>query len=98
MITAFAPSKEKGQDPSNFSCGCFHSQHRLFGKAEGQEQGLLLVQPARTVSKHQPHGNSGSTGMAVPVPTIRVAGISWGRENKEKKGKIKSISEPQVDS
>lgn len=30
----------------------------------------------------------GVGGMVVPVPAIRVAGISWGREKKGKKGKI----------
>lgn len=79
VITAFAPMiKGEGQDPSNFCCGCFHSQPWLFGKAEGQGQGSLLVQQSL-------QGQSASVshmaivearGMAVLMPPIKVAGIS----------------------
>ena len=78
--------KGEDQDPSNFCCGCFHSQPRLFGKAEGQGQGSLLVQQSlQGQSASISHmAIAGARGTAVLTPAIEVAGISWGRKGKDK--------------
>lgn len=79
LVTAeFAPViKEESQDPSNFCHSCFHNQPWLFGKAEAQGQGSLLV-PQRTVNKSTSvMGIVGARGKA------SVAGISQGREGKD---------------
>lgn len=93
VIAVFAPViKEESQDPSDFCHSCFHNQLWLFGKAEGQGQGSLLVpQSLQGQSACVSHtGIVGARGKA-----SQHLQSSWQGYLGEENGKTNIRNEPQ---
>lgn len=70
-----------------------------FWKSRGTKTGLIAcaVEPARTVSKHQPQQSIATAkGTAVLMPAIKVVGISWGRKGKDKSKEWATTRQPHL--